>query len=138
MACFIIFHDFYSFFILFMKDFTYFQLLQDFSDVLFLYFSWLELKYLEIFLFSYTKTLSYFIPLSKKWFYRTSFLLKHSKYSYFPINSVKKFFKRSSFTLLFYQNKVIENSIFNVIFPFFRNNYFFKNISLLEHLMCGF
>lgn len=123
-----------------MKSFVIKKNLEKFSDVLFLYFSWLELKYLEsfFFLFSDSKISLYFFPVSKKWFYKTSFLLRNKKYNYFEINKIKKFYSFNPLSLLFYYNKIIENSIFNCIFPFFRNNYFFKNLSLVEYVIFTF
>lgn len=123
-----------------MKNFVSKKNLEKFSHVLFLYFSWLELKYIESFLFflSYSKVSLSFFPLSKKWFYRTSFLLKNRKYNYFEVNGIRNFYNVNTLNLLFYNNKIIENSIFNCIFPFFRNNYFFKNLSLVEYVIFVF
>lgn len=118
-----------------MKSFFKLKFLFDFSNVLFLYFSWLELKYVESFLAFNPDFPFLCIPLCKKWFYRTSFLLKNNKYNYFEIQSLKKFYVRNAFNFTFYNNKVIENAIFNSVFPFFRNNYFFKNLSLIEYVI---
>lgn len=64
---------------------------------------------------------------------KLSILLKNNNYKYSKINFIK--FKRYNFTaydLVTYRNKIIENAIFNIIFPFFQNNYLFKNNSLVE------
>lgn len=74
-------------------------------------------------------------PINKKWFIKLSLLLKKGNYSYSKANLVK--FRRYNFKtydLISYRNKVIENSLFNLIFPFFQNNYLFKNASLIEYL----
>lgn len=122
-----------------MKKFTNLGNLKIFSNVSFLYFSWLELKYLEFFLFSFLySSLSFFyLPICKQWFFRTSFLLKINRYNYFKIDVVKKFSETNALASLFYNSKIIENAIFNCIFPFFRNNYFFKSLSLIEYVICA-
>nr|YP_009538638.1 maturase [Phacus pleuronectes]AYQ93658.1 maturase [Phacus pleuronectes] len=114
-----------------------FNLFDDLTDVYFLFYSWLELKRFENFFIKFSNQLIGFYPVNKKWFQKTSFLLKNNKYVYSKSNKIKlNFFNLkigvTCFLVLSFRNKIIENAIFNSIFPFFQNNYSFNNGSLIK------
>nr|YP_010700440.1 putative group II intron reverse transcriptase/maturase mat2 [Phacus arnoldii]WCH63578.1 putative group II intron reverse transcriptase/maturase mat2 [Phacus arnoldii] len=99
----------------------------------FLYYSWMELKRFQ-YLFNFPKQY-FFCPVEKGWFSRTILLLTKSQYIY----SKKSFLKlnknnNKKITLVSYRNKIIENAFFNLVFPYFQNNYAFKKFSLIECL----
>lgn len=86
------------------------------TDSYFLYFSWLELK-------RFTTSLGFKDlnrnPISLRWFYKTSYLLRKGiyKYSYVKLVHISKTSKFSISQPVCLYNRIVENAIFNVIFP---------------------
>lgn len=102
-----------------------------FSNPFFLYYAWLELKrYQSIFISSRIYTS---LPFKKSWFSKVSYLLRSNTYNYRSLTS-------NNFNSIFLINKdkVIENAIFNVVYPFFQNYYYFKIFSLSKHFCFNF
>lgn len=94
-----------------------------FSNSFFLYYSWLELKRYENIFNSRFKCF-YLAPIRKNWFQKVSFLIRASKYKYSCLWKL-----RSSFISI-KKDKILENSLFNIIYPFFENYYNLKIFSL--------
>lgn len=111
----------------------YFFAFEEMTRISFLFYSWLELRRLENFVL---KPCFFSIgPVNKRWFFKASFLLRKGRYHYKKYKSIN--YKSISFSnskFIFLKNKIIENAIFNIIFPFFQNNYLFKNYSLLQYV----
>lgn len=103
------------------------------STPYYLYFSWIELKNLYGF-----HKFPFYKPIRLVWFEKASTLLRSGSYFYvdrkmfFPRNSN---FKKSYF--LVFHNKIIENAVFNIIYPFF-HVYFLKKNSFFFSINCVF
>lgn len=102
-----------------------------FSNFFFLYYSWLEIKKYEFFLNIKFKQFC-LVPVRKAWFFKVQFLLNSSSYLYprvrlstsnSPLNVNK--------VVIVHRSKVVENALFNLIFPFFNNYYSFKTYSFI-------
>lgn len=110
---------------------TFFQV----SSSYFLYYSWIELKFL-------ISSSSYYVPskpVNTKWFLRTSLLLRKGMYNY----NCKKFInwtRSDSKTFSFYslRNKIIENALFNILFPFVIDYFIRKKFSIYNNLWINF
>lgn len=103
---------------------------EEISSSYFLYYSWVELKN------NYVLNKKIYKPVSLVWFKKASFLLRKSLYKY----GTKKFFSSKDsnlhrYSMFNFRNKIIENAIFNAIFPFF-NVKFIKDKCLLSNNMC--
>lgn len=99
-----------------------------FSNFFFLYYSWLEIKKYEMFL-NLRVYQVYVVPVKKTWFFKVSTLLKLGLYNYPSLKHSKIPFNFNKLVVIDKTN-IIENAIFNVIFPFFENYYSFKSRSL--------
>ena len=96
-----------------------------FSNPFFLYYSWLELKRYENIFNSQN---FYLVPIRKNWFSKVSYLLKSNKYKYSSLWTYENF--------CFYlkKDKILENALFNIIYPFFQNYYFLNSFPLNRNL----
>lgn len=87
-----------------------------FSKVSFLYFSWLELKYIEKYNVHKSSNIA-LKPISLNWFKKTSLYLKKGVFFYSNKKSI--FLKRSKLIRLSSRFNIIQNAIYNVIFPYY-------------------
>lgn len=108
----------------------------EFSSSFFLYYSLLEIQRFY-FLFLIRK-ISYLKlkPIPIFWFNKVSFLLRSGSYEYTSFSNFRYISCNSTFnSLLSIKNKVIENSLFNIIFPIFQNRYLFKALFSREYFV---
>ena len=111
-----------------MNTFSSSSIFEQMSNSYFLYYSWIELRGL--------KNLNNlesgrYKPISLLWFKKASQLLRKGLYVYRP----KKFTKLNKIgfkeTIMFsFRDKVIENAVFNVIFPFFNIDFAYKKTGI--------
>lgn len=100
-----------------------------FSNFFFLYYSWLEIKKYEIVLNSRVKQF-FLVPIRKSWFIKVSSLLSLGLYVYPKVRVLRfPYFFQNDKILIIHKYKVLENAIFNIVFPFFSNYYAFKSQS---------
>nr|YP_009538701.1 maturase [Lepocinclis ovum]AYQ93719.1 maturase [Lepocinclis ovum] len=119
-------------------------LFEEMSNSFFLYYSWVEIRNIEVSFNSFT---SKYRPVSLNWFIKCSYLLRSGIYNYSFRNFVNlNKFKSKKFHFLSLRNKIIENAIFNIIFPFlfvpyswiyisFSIDYVRKFIKLFDYLV---
>lgn len=94
-------------------------LFEEMTSSYFLYFSWLELRK---FTAHFGKERFTHIPVSLSWFDKMSRLLKKGNYNYSSINIIRVHGNSKIITSEFFcfKNKIVENAIYNAIFPFIK------------------
>lgn len=97
-----------------------------FSNFFFLYYSWLEIKKYEIVLNSRSRQF-FLVPVRKSWFLKVSYLLSVGLYIYPKIRVLTlPYFFNINKVVIIHKFKILENAIYNIVFPFFSNYYAFK------------
>nr|YP_009145434.1 maturase [Monomorphina parapyrum]AKL78908.1 maturase [Monomorphina parapyrum] len=93
-----------------------------------LFYSWNDLKFNSKFFFNTDLDKKLLNPISKKWFYKTSLLIRSGKFVY-----QKKTSKNLS-SLSNLKFKIIENAFLKLIEPCFKSLFFDPKLSLIEYL----
>lgn len=122
------------FFLKYMHNFTSNFIFTELSNSYFLYYSWIELRVSM----NYRLTAYSSKPISLSWFKKVSLLLRNHSYSYYS-RSFTTFNQRNvnSFHFVSLRNKIVENAIFNLIYPFFYV-FFVSRSYFLSANMCFF